>query len=513
MRKAYCILPFLTVSVLLTGGCAGPGPRLFQTAPVAVEQVSGGQRRWYDFTGQGHGDYYEFISPQGRVTEIGYASCGESTLKVVRLDEVPPREQRHLVLLLDSVPYVVAEDYWNQGRLRYFYRPVIQVSPFPVMTDLSFAEFFGSSPEGGVEAEYHDGRRMTSGYNVYAAGTNAKWERYSDYVLSPMLHPEMYLDAYPWTNHEFRSIQDDYLRHPRPMMVAYSVGTSSLGANHARTGHEHALDVLEGYCRFLVYETQGRARITMLSDHGHAFYEGRWLPLAKRLGQLGYRVTRGTLKGPKDVAVPEFGLVSCAVVYTQSAAEVARDTLTIEGVEVSAYVDREDVVVLRKDGLARISRSSGRYRYAPEQGDPLEIMPAIEKLRAQGQVDAEGFIADDVLFQATAHGTYPDAVHRLWRAFHGLVEHTPDVMLSISEPYYVGSPTMKTVLRNIVGVHGSLRPMSTYGMCMTMSGVLPPVQRQGDLRANLIRIGVAVPGPSITTRPSGGILAGSPTGF
>lgn len=501
----------LSLTLFCIGCYAGPGPRLFPASPLTVEQLAGGgERRWYNMTGDKAGDYYEQLSPKGRITEIGYGSRN-GTPRAVKLDEIPPAEQRQLLLLLDSVPYSLVEEYYQNGRFRFFYPPAVQISPFPVMTDISFAEFFRVSPEGGVEAEYYDGKRMTSGYDVYASGTNAKWEKYSQYVLSPLCHPEMYLFPLPWTDHEFRRIEETYLEAPRQITVGYSVGTSSLGSNLGRAGHEHGLDDVERMCQHLIYATEGRARISILSDHGHAFYDGTRIPLSQKLKELGYRPTKGTLKDPRDVGVPEFGLVSCAVIYTQSAAAVARDCLKIEGIELSAYVDGRDVVVLGRGGSARISKSGERYRYAAEQGDPLQILPAIEQLKQRGDVDPDGFIPDDALFAATAGGTYPDGVYRLWRAFNGLVEHTPDVMLSIAEPYYAGSPTMKMVLRRIVGVHGSLEKVSSYGMCMTMAGHLPPIQRQEDLRAHLIRLGVPVPGPT-ETQPSGNTVARSGAG-
>jgi hypothetical protein len=477
-----------------TIGCAGPGPRLLPADPQETRKLPDGSvQRWY-VTGKGAPDYYEQLSPEGRIVAIGYTHAASSGPTIVKLDEVPQAERRELVILLDSTPYAMAREFWDAGKFRLFPRPSRTISPFPVMTDVSFAEFFGVSPMPGVESEYYDGKRLTDGANVYASGAEAGWERYSDYHLTPLLHPEAYLWPYPWLGHEYRAFEDIYLKRSQPMTVVYSVGTSSVGASQGRYGHEIALTQADQLTRYLLFMTRGRTRFTMLSDHGHDFYppKGVRIPLADEFKRLGYRPGT-TLRRPGDVVVPEFGMVSCGYVYTQSAAKVAKDALEISGVELSAYMDGETLVVQRADGLARIQHSPKGFRYVAETGDPLELKPILARLATSGGVDGEGYVDDRLLFDATADATYPDGVARLWRAFHGLVEHPPEVLLSHANGYYSGSLTMERLL-TLVGIHGSLRQVSSSGFAMTMAGPLPQVMRQADLRQHLRQLGVPVPG-------------------
>src|SRR5438477_7923928 len=82
-------------------GCAGPGPKLFPVTSIGTHALpAGGWRNEYDTNGDGRGDAYETISPEGLITAIGYDA--DPSHDIV-LSDVPVAEQRHLVLLLDSV--------------------------------------------------------------------------------------------------------------------------------------------------------------------------------------------------------------------------------------------------------------------------------------------------------------------------------------------------------------------------------------------------------------------------
>ncbi len=486
------ILRSCLVCLVLTG-CAGPAPKLFPIAPIEVKHLPGGvTERWYNTLEGGRGDRCEQLGPDGRVTRIGYADAA-GQVEYVTLDEVPADQQRHLMVLLDSVPFSMVKDAYAGGRFRYCHPPGRTIAPFPVMTDLSISDFFGNSPSPGVESEYFDGERLAGGYDTYASSGNVTWEKYVDYRLSPLLHAEAYLDPYPWLDHELRAIREGFLKTAGTRYAAYVVGTSAVGAKYGRNGHQVAIVRVDRLCQDLLFATRGRARITLLSDHGHAFHEdSRRIPLRDVLESMGYRV--GTrLRTPVDLIVPEFGMVSCAVIHTRTPAPAARDAVAIAGVEIAAYMDGPEMVVRSRDGLARVARSGDRFHYQAERGDPLQLGGAAETLVRQGLIDAQGYADDDDWFRASADGVFPDALQRLWHAFHGLVEHPPDVVLSLQESYFVGAISM-TRLIDLVGIHGNLRPDSSCGFAMTMAGPLPPVQRMPDLRTSLLRLHVPVGG-------------------
>jgi hypothetical protein len=230
-----------------------------------------------------------------------------------------------------------------------------------------------------------------------------------------------------------------------------------------------------------------------MSDHGHNNERGVRISIRHALTDLGYRVTQRLVE-PSDVVVPTFGMVTFAAVHTTFPQRVAGDLVGVEGVDLTCYLDGSDrVVVVSSTGRARISKSPAGYRYEAEFGDPLRLGAILNKLAAQNQVDADGFVGDRVLFEATADHRYPDGVHRLWRAFHGVTEHTPDVLVSITDGWYAGSGFMSRML-DLAAAHGNLETLSSNAFVMTTAGRLPPVLRMEDLRGALRDVGVRVAG-------------------
>jgi hypothetical protein len=478
-------------------GCAGAWPTLSPAAAVrSAERSGGGLEKWYDMDRDGRADYREVVSPAGRVDRIGYDRDQDGTVdEEIELAAVPPDQVHHLLIILDSVPVGLVREFQEQGRLLYFPRPTRVVSPFPVMTDPALVEFFGMAPAPSVEAEYYDGQRLRDGYEVYAAGDNTPWHSRTDYYLEPVAHAVAYLSQPQWFGHELRRVREIFFERDksrRRLTVTYVVSTSALGSRQGRGGHELALDRLDRFCQQMVHDTRGRVRISLISDHGHALVPSDRIPLADELVRRGYRVG-SRLERPGDVVVPQFGVVTCAALYTHEPACVAGDVVGIPGVDLAAWAEPpekpDSVMVIDRFGRARITCSNGRFKYAVEKGDPLQLAGLLDELSKQGKLDADGFVADDVLFQATIGHTYPDAVARLWRAFHGLFVHVPDVLVSVQDGFVVGSKLMTTLV-HMQGTHGNLRPASTFGFAASMAGELPPVLRMADLRAALQQAGV-----------------------
>lgn len=508
VRRVLICLLLLPFSM---SGCARPAPHYFPPAPVSVDRMSDGSEDWhYDLNGDGRSDYCERRSAAGRVILLRFdpnadGNYADQVERLLSKDEVAARRDRHLVVMLDSIPYHMVQELWHQGRFRYFPPPSALISPFPVMTDLSFAEFFGISPSPGVESEYYDGTALTDGYATYAREGNAPWIMHVDYYLQFLAHSVAYLDPHRWYEHELGKIQRHFYRSGKDFFIGYVVTTSGLGAWEGRNGHQSALVRLDRFCQHVMHRLRGRVQITLLSDHGHNLVNSRRIPLSKMLARFGYRVT-SRISGPMDVVVPEFGVVTCAAIYTQRAADVARDVIGIDGIEHTMYIDSAgDVVVQDREGVARIRAIvesaaefettpserpiATRLRYQCERGDPFKLLPVIDELRRSGQVDADGFIDDRVLFDATHNHIYPDAIYRSWRAFHGLMVHTPDVMVSVKDGWHCGSALMSWIC-DLQAAHGNFGRLSSYGFVMTTIGELPDIVRMEDLRQELMRLGV-----------------------
>lgn len=469
---------------------------------------SGELERGYDTNGDGRVDSVEVLGDDGRVRTLLYDGDGDG-----RLELRVPRgrsaaatsagdEQataRHLVLILDSVPFSLVRELRDGGRFRNFALPSRVVSPFPVMTDPCLNEFFEVSPGPGVESMYFDGRRLQSGLFNYLHQENAPWLALCDYRLPNLLHGEAYTNPEPWFDNELRKTHDRFLAASARAYVSYSMGTSALMMQRGRDGQLAALVRLDRLCQQLFRETRGRVEITLLSDHGHNSTPGRRLPLDEHLRRMGYRV-RSRLDGPDDVVVPQWGLVTCAAIHTRSPAAVARDVAVLTGVELTCYRDgQRGIVVLSRDGEALIRRDSDRWCYEPIRGDPLRLAPILQALRSSGRIDASGFASDRDWWKATLDYEYPDPLRRLWRAAHDLFVHPPDVFVSLADGWYCGSRDFESMM-SAAATHGSLRADSSSAFVMSTAGELPPVMRMDELAARLRGLGVRVPQAPERTR-------------
>lgn len=501
---------WLSAMVLLgaAAGCAGPGPRLSPAAPVRSEQVSGGTLNWYDMDADGRADYGERQSEDGRIVELRYLAGKSSAAQTVDLSALPESERRDLIIILDSIPYHLAEAAWKAGMLRHFPRPTRIIAPFPVMTDVALVDFFHQTPGVAIESDYYDGQRETDGYNVYLKAGVSIWHEHVDYAMPHIAHGSAYMDQLPWFDHELRRIQDAFERSQAPVFVGYCVGTSALGALQGREGHETGLSRMDRFCRTMVYRSRGRVRITLLSDHGHNLVTSTRIPLSDLLKKAGYNVTNKLIK-PKDIVLPEFAMATCSAIYTNDPAAVAADVVKIEGMELAAYPHADgSLVVLSPSGRAKILRSESGYRYEASSGDPLVLLPILERLQAANKINPDGFVSDAVLLEATADATYPDAVDRLWRAFHEQFQHTPNVLISVADGKHTGSKFQSEMIK-LRAAHGNLRPLSTFGFAATTAGELPATLRMRELAPALNRAGVHVlkqPSATLTTvdQPVGG---------
>lgn len=467
--------------------CAGPGPRMFPVTPIESRTTPDGAERLYDTNRDGKLDYAQRLNTDGRVTVLRFDTNNDGAFdqEITRLAADP--NDRHLLIILDSVPYDVMENLWQSGRFRLFHPPSCTISPFPVMTDLSLAEFFGVSPCPAAESEYADATGLRGGYDYYAKEHNCVWLARTDYHMINFAHAVAYLRPHPWFDHELHYIQKYFLAGKQNPFTGYAVGTSALGANFGRNGHLAGLIRVDRMCEQLMWETRGKLQITLFSDHGHALIPSKRVPLTETLSRAGYRLV-SNLKKPGDVIVPEFGIVTYAGIYTREPDTVARDCSGIEGIEQTMYLDAQDrIVVLARNGArATIAHANGKYRYTCESGDPLRLAPITTKL-----ADADGWIDDAALFEATNAHDYPDAIQRLWRAFHGLMAHPPDVMLAVSDGWHCGSK-LQTALVDIQAAHGNLDRPGSSGFVMSTTGQVPGITRMKDLPAALQRLGVPI---------------------
>jgi hypothetical protein len=270
---------------------------------------------------------------------------------------------------------------------------------------------------------------------------------------------------------DFRKAFD---RHDGPDVAAYLVSTAGLGTRQGLEGQRKALEAVDRLSEELVQKTRGKVKVTMFSDHGHTLVRCERIDFRKYFQEHGWRPV-DRLEKPRDVAVIEYGIITYAAFATDSRPDLVTLLLDHPGVDLVTYPEGDRVVVEKKGEKAYVERRGTQYRYVAAAGDPLELAPVIEKMKAEKAIDADGFAEDRVWFERTLTHKYPDAPDRLWRAFNGLVEHAPDVVASLKEAYCAGATSRLMWLPYVASTHGDLaRKSSTAFLMSTIGPVLPP---------------------------------------
>ena len=439
----------------------------------------------YDMGGEGKPNYIQRMH-QGRKTVLYFDDDRDGrTDEEIRLSPPHP-DWPHYLILLDGVPHELIEELWDQGHFRLFPRPSKVISTFPSMTDLALARFFDTKPCVGVEASYFDkqANRLVGGVVAYNQGLNAPWLDLLTYHAPQSIGARAYLDPQGVFARELKEMRRTFDRVEKGWAAAYSVGTAGLGTRGGEEAIREYLGTIERFCERLVYDRRGRVRLTLAADHGHNLVQCARIGFKGHLAKSGLRLTE-SLQNPEDVVTVKYGLVTYAQFYTSQPAKVAAALLSRRGVDLAVYAEGDAVVVLGGGGQGRITRGAGGYAYATEGDDPLKIAPIIETLRRQGDVSADGAIDDAAFFAATVDHDYPDALHRLWTCFNGLMQQPPDVIASLRDGYCHGYWMFEYGIGKIASTHGSLNRINSTTFVMSTTGELPPAMRVEDVLLKL----------------------------
>jgi hypothetical protein len=414
----------------------------------------------------------------------------------LRASVVPQTKEaavRHLIICVDGVAFSTIEEMRAEGRFQFFRAPSRMIAPFPSLTNLALGEILkpaGASEPLGYEDNYFDTtkNKMRGGLlDRFRGGRFIKgtFRELFDYHPSAVKSGLGYVappaSTYLESLTDLVRLKQKFRASREPVFFAYTGASDSL----AHLGGERLLKSflvrLDETVKDLVRDAGSRLEVTIFSDHGNDFKGYRRVSLKSALKRADFKLD-DKIKDGRSVVLPQFGLVGCAVMWTQESneARLASVASRVRGVDFAAYEKDGVVYVLNERGSATLERRDERFRYRATQGDALELSNTVEALRRQGRVDADDFIADADWFAATIESARPDVVRRVFEGVSERVQHRAAVLVNFADGYYTGSASLD-VFAFLQATHGNLGAQQSFGFVMSTARDLPAHLRARDV--------------------------------
>jgi hypothetical protein len=476
---AVLMLAFISVCAV----CVRYHPEWPEGAVTTRPAESGAVEKSYAFDTNSKARYTQRIE-NGRVTALLFDDNGDGTAEetVSLLGDHP--DWPHFLIILDGVPFDVVEAMYNEGHFRLFPPPVRVASVFPAMTDIALSRIFHTKPCLAGEALYFDRakNRLSDGDSVYMSGKNAPWIPFVDYAAPQSVAIRTYLDPPSVFSEELQGMQTLFEKTDTPQASGYSIGTAGLGTRGGEKAMRAYLAEVEKMIERVTYDRRGRVRFSLTADHGQTMKQETPITFDKPLTDAGFKLT-SSIHGKNDVVVVTYGLITLVALHTDRPEAVADALVAAPGTDLVTYREGNDVVVRNAEEKAMVRKSGDGYVYEPSKGDPLELNAIIERLRAAGQVSADGVIADRPMLEATAAHKYPDPLHRLWDCYDGLVQKPADVIVSLKPDACHGRKLFLLVVNPVASTHGGLdyRGSVTCLLSNAKATPLPPISRSEDV--------------------------------
>jgi hypothetical protein len=410
---------------------------------------------------------------------------------------------RRLVICVDGVGFDTFAKMRAEGRFRLFAatRPARMIASFPSLTDVSMTEILrpaGAGLANGYEDRYFEweSNRIRGGLldrfrqdKFVKSGFRRLFDYHPSAIASGLVFAAPPVSAYLETINEIAQVRRKFRASREPVCLVYIGGTDTLAHLGGEKMLRSALARLDATVTKIVSESPVPIEVSIFSDHGNAFGKYKRISLAPALERSGFRV-KGALHrrdGGRDVVVPQFGLVASAALFTreENEPEVAGVCARVAGVRFAAYASGESVIVVARDGLARIDRRGSRFRYVGEAGDPLGLSDVAARFESAGKADENGFVDDRDWLAATAEGPFPDAVRRVYEGLTNHVRNRASVIVSLDDGFYAGS-RMLDLFAAMRAAHGNLSRGESLGFVASTVRDLPPYLRASEVWRSLL---------------------------
>lgn len=418
----------------------------------------------------------------------------------------PPRVAQTLFVALDAVPHTVMAELYQRGWLADYQPPVRVVSAFPSITTTGFTGLFrglGAGKADGYDAKYFDYATHTIKGTLLAGNnrTGDGYQRFFDILRSSTWSQVvMYTAPFFAARRDLARLQPLIWAHPaRRAFFCYIGSTDATAHLDGKTDTIRLIQIIVGHIAQLREQYAAAfgqpLEIVLFSDHGFHWDHMRPLDighLRHLLRQQGLRLT-DNLHQRDHVAAVTWGNISGADLYAlpEQLETVADILLRMEGTDlVLTTTDGQILVQAPRHGrveraLIRANTDGTRFAYEALAGDPLGYLPTVATLRSQDALDQLGFADARTWFAHTHDHPYPDALFRIWDAFHGLAHNPAPLLLSTLEHFEFGDNLTRfgAWLRGgLLGTHGALAFNSSNAFLMTTdaSVTLPPVMRYDE---------------------------------
>jgi hypothetical protein len=392
-----------------------------------------------------------------------------------------------LLLCLDGVPHKLIESAKERGLFDGFGSPARLLSPFPTMTNVALSAMFGASPPAGYESLYFDrtAKEQRGGIRKYLGRRtpDKKPSSYMDHLdYQEPLAFEFLIYVAPekvWRS-DMRRFHERFRAAPQTRdYFAFLKGTDGLLHAQGPARLNVALETLDKILNDIQAFCGRETEIVLFSDHGMNLEENKKVDLVGHLRRKNFRVTGNLNNVSRGIALPAFGLCSYAAAYCADddlIPEAAEALIEMKGVDFVVYRNDEQVVLRSSRGDAFIERDSNdAYRYLARSGDPLEL----------GTTD-RGFVSSSEWFAKTNAHRYPNAVVNIYQSlFSPRVQHTADILISLSDGHYYGWSPFGKIVR-LAATHGNALASSSNAFLMSTHRELPECVKADDAKPWLL---------------------------
>lgn len=387
---------------------------------------------------------------------------------------------RRLVLALDGIDYRDIVAARERGLFAGFREPSRLISTFPSISDIAWHEIFGVQAPRGYQRIYYSAAHNEVIGVALDAIRPIEFEDRMDMAFGAKFH---HLGAYLISNtiakHEIDVVVGDFFKFAdRNTIYVYNVGPDAL--QHTRGDLAKYLDHLDQKLEELqakyLQRTARALEIVVVSDHGHnRAVDAKFLPVVKALQSHGFRIA-DELRSATDVAFSVDGVTTGFGVFAlpESIAPVAELLASMEGVDVVSVRVSDDRFSVKANGHhAEIERKrSARgdlFRYVATEGDPLQYVPIIERMRREKVLDAEGFADSPTWIRYSSSSRYPVALERIVRGHTVVTLNPAPILVSLTDEYRVGLGMVSVAnrMRPLGGTHGALSSSNALGVLMT----------------------------------------------